>query len=110
MTFGDLQRLWTELAAIPPKAATQLAIEAQYAVYLERQEADILAFKRDESLAIPGDLDYGNVKGLSFEARQRLTQVRPATLGQAARVEGVTPAAVTALLAYVRPLQSRQSA
>lgn len=108
--FAALQRLWPELAAIPPKAVTQLEIEAQYAVYLERQEADILAFKRDESLVIPADLDYGNVKGLSFEARQRLTQVRPATLGQAARVEGVTPAAVTALLAYVRPLQSRQSA
>lgn len=101
----DLERvasIWPELAEIGPDNAAQLEIEALYAPYLERQQADIAAFRRDENLGLDGDLDYRAINGLSNEVRDKLTQVRPATLGQAARISGVTPAALTLLLAYVR--------
>jgi tRNA uridine 5-carboxymethylaminomethyl modification enzyme len=101
----DLARLaaiWPELATIEPALAEQLEIDARYAGYLERQEADIRAFRRDEALLLPAALDYGAVGGLSTEVRQKLGAARPRTLGQAARLSGVTPAALTALLRYVR--------
>jgi tRNA uridine 5-carboxymethylaminomethyl modification enzyme len=80
----------------------QIEIDAAYAGYLDRQQADVDAFRRDEALRLPADLDYGAVGGLSNEIRDKLTTVRPLTLGQAARIEGVTPGALTALLAHVR--------
>jgi tRNA uridine 5-carboxymethylaminomethyl modification enzyme len=101
----DLPRLaeiWPELATLPGPVAEQLEIEGQYAGYLHRQEADIAAFRRDEALALPADLDYDTVGSLSNEVRLKLKHIRPATLGAAARIPGVTPAAVTALLAHVR--------
>jgi tRNA uridine 5-carboxymethylaminomethyl modification enzyme len=88
----------------------QLEIDAQYAGYLDRQEADIVAFRRDEGLSLPADLDYGAVHGLSTEAAQKLAAVRPATLGQAARIDGVTPAALTLVLAYVRNRAAKRRA
>jgi len=97
-----LARVWPELAAFEPQIREQLEIDAQYAGYLGRQEADILAFRRDEGLTLPEDLDYGAVTGLSTEVRQKLQRIRPATLGQAARIDGVTPAALTLVLAQVR--------
>ena len=80
----------------------QLEIEALYAGYLDRQEADVAAFRRDENLSLPTDLDYLRVGGLSNEVREKLANARPATLGQAGRIEGVTPGAMTALLAHVK--------
>jgi tRNA uridine 5-carboxymethylaminomethyl modification enzyme len=109
----DLERLcaiWPELDAIPRRAGDQLEIEAKYAVYLDRQQTDIDAFRRDESIAIPEMLDYGEVAGLSNEARARLASIRPKTLGQAGRVEGVTAAALTILLAHLRKSGSRPPA
>ncbi len=107
----DLDRLagiWPqEIGAIAPKIAGQVAIDALYAVYLKRQSADIEALRRDEALAIPAGLDYAQVKGLSNEARQKLDTIRPETLGQAARIDGVTPAALTLLLGHVRKLAGR---
>ncbi len=100
--FAELSRLWPELMAAPEAIRAQVAIDAQYRVYLSRQAADIDAFRRDEGLALPADLDYAAVKGLSIECRQKLEAVRPLTLGQAARIDGVTPAALTRLLAFVR--------
>lgn len=100
--FEDLQIAWPELAGIPADIAEQMAIDAQYAGYLERQAADIEALRRDEALRLPGDIDYGAIGGLSNEARTRLEAVRPVTLGQAGRIEGMTPSALTALLAHVR--------
>ncbi len=97
-----LQSLWPELASIPAALARQLEIEAGYAGYIERQDEDVLAFRRDESLLIPDDLDFNAVGGLSVEACAKLAQARPATLGAAARISGVTPAALTALLGHVR--------
>ena len=82
--------------------AAQVEIDAKYAVYLTRQAADIAAFRRDESLAIPETLDYAALAGLSNEVRLRLAEIRPHTLGQAGRIEGVTPAALTLLAAQIR--------
>ena len=80
----------------------QIEIDAAYAGYLDRQAADVAAFRREEDLRLPQDLDYDRVGGLSGEAREKLSAVRPVTLGQAGRIEGVTPGALTALLAHVR--------
>jgi tRNA uridine 5-carboxymethylaminomethyl modification enzyme len=101
--LGALARLWPEeIGALDPAHAEQVAIDALYAVYLKRQSADISALRKDEALTIPQDLDYSAVRGLSNEARQKLERVRPETLGQASRIDGVTPAALTLLLSHVR--------
>jgi tRNA uridine 5-carboxymethylaminomethyl modification enzyme len=100
--FAQLAAIWPELAGVAPEIVEQLEIDAQYAAYLDRQDADIVAFRRDESLALPADLDYARVQGLSTEAVQKLSAIRPATLGQAARIDGVTAAALTLMLAHVR--------
>jgi tRNA uridine 5-carboxymethylaminomethyl modification enzyme len=102
VTIAVLSRLWPEIAAIPEAIAGQLKNDAHYAGYLDRQEADIRAFKRDEALEIPSNLDFHAVAGLSLETRAKLSAARPATLGAAARISGVTPAALTALLRHVR--------
>jgi tRNA uridine 5-carboxymethylaminomethyl modification enzyme len=101
----DMARLalvWPELTAIPPDIAEQLEIDARYAGYLERQARDIAAFRRDEALLLPEALDYAAIGGLSAEIRGKLAAARPATLGAAARISGVTPAALVALLQYVK--------
>jgi tRNA uridine 5-carboxymethylaminomethyl modification enzyme len=102
-------RLWPGLAPIPQKVLDQLEADSLYAGYIDRQQADIAAFRRDEQLALPDDLDYAAVAGLSTEIRQKLARIRPVTLGQASRIEGMTPAAVTAVLLNVR-IRSRKSA
>jgi tRNA uridine 5-carboxymethylaminomethyl modification enzyme len=102
IAFDALAGVWPELAAWPEAVREQVEIDAIYDGYLDRQNADIAAFRRDEDLLLPADLDYHAVGGLSGEAREKLAAVRPATLGQAGRVEGVTPGALTALLAHVR--------
>jgi tRNA uridine 5-carboxymethylaminomethyl modification enzyme len=110
----DLPRLaqvWPELRSIAPAIAEQLEIDAGYAGYLERQERDIAAFRRDEALLLPADLDYASVGSLSREICDKLAATRPATLGAAARISGVTPAALIALLKYVkrRPLSAERN-
>jgi tRNA uridine 5-carboxymethylaminomethyl modification enzyme len=102
MDLAALARLWPELASIPAEIAEQLEVDARYAGYIERQEADIRAFRRDEALRLPRDLDYDAVGSLSAEIRGKLRAAQPGTLGAAARVSGVTPAALVALLRYVR--------
>jgi len=94
-----------EAAAIPAATREQLRIEALYAGYLDRQTADIEAFRRDENLHLSPDLDYAAIGGLTGEIVEKLASVRPMTLGQASRIPGMTPAALTALLAYVRRTQ-----
>ena len=101
----DLARLaavWPELGSLSPEIAEQLEIDARYAGYLERQERDIASFRRDEALLLPADLDYWAVGSLSREISGKLAVARPATLGAAARISGVTPAALVALLKHVR--------
>jgi len=100
--FDALAALWPQVRGWPAEAREQVEIDAAYSGYLDRQAADIELFRRDEHLMLPADLDYRALGGLSNEAREKLAAVRPATLGQASRIEGVTPGALTALLAHVR--------
>ncbi|MBT3550480.1 MAG: tRNA uridine-5-carboxymethylaminomethyl(34) synthesis enzyme MnmG [Rhodospirillaceae bacterium] len=102
ITLESLSSLWPELADIDPEIAEQIEIEGKYSGYMKRQERDIRDFRRDENLALPASLDYETVGGLSNEIRFKLNQARPASLGAAARISGVTPAALTALLGHVR--------
>ena len=97
-----VRAIWPRLGDFPAKILQQLEIDAKYHVYLSRQAADIEAFRRDESLMLPEGLDYAGVKGLSNEARQKLSAIRPQTIGQAGRIDGMTPAALTLLVAHVR--------
>ena len=100
--LARLTEIWPELGNISRDVAEQIEIEAIYDAYLVRQEADVAAFRRDEALALPAELDYSAIGGLSNEAREKLDAARPATLGAAGRIYGVTPAALTALLGHVR--------
>jgi tRNA uridine 5-carboxymethylaminomethyl modification enzyme len=102
VSLGSLQPIWPELLKIGPNTANQIEIDAKYAVYLDRQSKDIEAFRRDEALSIPDDLDYAMLPGLSNEIRARLLAIRPRSMGQAARIEGMTPAAMTLLAAKLR--------
>lgn len=100
--LNALSAIWLEVSGISEEIGTQVEIEALYSSYLERQAEDVAALRRDEDLMIPADLDYSGIGGLSNEVRQKLESVRPSTLGQAGRIEGVTPGALTALLGYVK--------
>jgi tRNA uridine 5-carboxymethylaminomethyl modification enzyme len=97
-----LASIWPEIGGLSPTAREQMEIEGQYAGYLKRQEADIRAFRRDEDLRLPTDLDYTVIPSLSAEVRQKLLAAKPATLGAAGRISGITPAALTILLKYVK--------
>ena len=100
--FDDLARVWPEIADWRADVREQIEIEAAYAGYLDRQATDAEAFRSEEALGLPADLDYAAIGGLSNEVREKLARVQPLTLGQAARIEGVTPGALAALLAHVR--------
>ncbi len=102
LDWTKLALAWPEIAQWPAFAREELEAAAVYRGYVDRQEADVALFRRDEDLALPADLDYGKLGGLSAEARDKLGRIRPASLGQAARIEGVTAGALTALLAHVR--------
>jgi tRNA uridine 5-carboxymethylaminomethyl modification enzyme len=97
-----LAALWPQLNDLPPTIAEQMEIDARYSSYLKRQEDDVRAFRRDGALSLPDDLDFAALPGLSTEVIGKLQQARPATLAAAGRISGVTPAALTALLAHVR--------
>ena len=107
--FEQLAAIWPELNALSKQAREQLEIDALYSGYLERQALDVEAFKRDEDLRLSPDLDYASVGGLSNEVREKLISARPVTLGQASRIEGVTPGALTALLAHVKREQRKRA-
>jgi tRNA uridine 5-carboxymethylaminomethyl modification enzyme len=98
----EVTRIWPQFAGFASKIAEQLEIDAKYAVYLGRQTADIESYRRDESFELPAELDYAALPGLSHEVRQKLQTLRPGTIGQAGRIDGVTPAALTLLVAHVR--------
>jgi tRNA uridine 5-carboxymethylaminomethyl modification enzyme len=99
---ATLARIWPRLAELAPSIAEQIEIDAKYDVYLSRQSADIASYRRDEAIALPEQLDYAAINGLSNEVRQKLTEHRPSTIGQAARIDGITPAALTLLVAHLR--------
>jgi tRNA uridine 5-carboxymethylaminomethyl modification enzyme len=100
--IADLARVWPQLGALDHRIAGQIEIDAKYEVYLGRQAADVESYRRDESLVLPEDLDYAALPGLSNEIRHKLRAHRPRTIGQAGRIDGITPAALTLLVAYMR--------
>ena len=100
--FDQLKSIWPDLDSVSGAVQEQMEIEAVYSGYMQRQELDIAAFKRDETLSIPQDLDYDSIGGLSNEVRLKLKAAQPATLGHASRLEGVTPGAIAALLPHVK--------
>lgn len=103
ITYDMLKDIWPdELGRIDPAIAEQLSIDAMYRGYLERQKQDVAAFRKDEALEIPEDLDFDRITGLSNEMREKFKEARPATLGAAARIAGVTPAALTLLLGHIK--------
>lgn len=110
MDLARLAAIWPELGDIRGDVAEQIEIDCRYAGYLDRQEADIRAFRRDEALSLPPDLDYTEVGSLSNEIRAKLSAARPTTLGAAGRIAGVTPAALVALLKFVKREPARLSA
>jgi len=110
VTFADLDAIDPVLAALAPEIRIQLANDALYAQFIGRQEADVETLRRDEQRAIPGDFDYAALPGLSSELKAKLDRVRPQTLAQAGQVEGMTPAALTLLLAVLRRPAPRQAA
>ncbi len=102
ISWDDLADIWTEMRDIAPDIREQIEIDSLYAGYMERHEADIAAFRKDENLVLPQNLDYSDIGSLSNEVRQKLAHVAPATLGEASRIPGVTPAAVISLLRHVK--------
>jgi tRNA uridine 5-carboxymethylaminomethyl modification enzyme len=102
VTMSDLAKIWPRFGELATKIAEQIEIDAKYAVYLSRQAADIAAYRRDESFELPDDFDYAALPGLSNEMKQKLQTHRPRTIGHAGRIDGVTPAALTLLVAHVR--------
>ncbi|MDP2296124.1 MAG: tRNA uridine-5-carboxymethylaminomethyl(34) synthesis enzyme MnmG [Pseudolabrys sp.] len=100
--IADLAKFWPRLAEMAPKIAEQLETDAKYHVYLSRQASDIATYRRDESFTLPDDLDYATMPGLSNEAKQKLIAHRPRTIGHASKIDGVTPAALTLLVAHVK--------
>ncbi len=108
--FPRLCQVWPELSTLSPDIAEQVEIDGKYAGYLDRQEADIRAFRKDEALELPVDLDPDSIASLSTEIRQKLKATRPATLGAAARIPGMTPAALTSLLRHVKKRGSDRGA
>ncbi len=110
ISWEDLTRMWPDIAALSKPIREQVEIDSVYDGYLYRQEIDAAAFRREESLALPADLDYAQLGSLSTEIRQKLEKVRPATLGAASRLPGVTPAAIVSLLRYVKRRPAKTAA
>jgi tRNA uridine 5-carboxymethylaminomethyl modification enzyme len=102
VTIADVTKIWPRFGEFAPKIAEQIEIDAKYDVYLSRQAADIAAYRRDESFELPDDFDYAALPGLSNEMKQKLQTHRPRTIGHAGRIDGMTPAALTLLVAHVR--------
>jgi tRNA uridine 5-carboxymethylaminomethyl modification enzyme len=102
VSLETLARIWPELSSFAPAIASRVTADATYSVYLDRQAAEIQSYKRDQALAVPTDLDLDGISGLSNELKAKLNEHRPGNLAQAARIEGMTPAALTLLAAHAR--------
>ena len=108
--MATLARIWPELGSLDRFASERIETDAKYAVYVERQSVDMASLRQDEAVGIPDDLDLDGLAGLSRELREKLSAVRPATLGQAARIEGMTPAALALLLGGIKRHRGRTAA
>ena len=110
ISLGDLDDIWPELVSLPKDVRRQLEIDGMYAPYVARQARDIETMARDAEKAIPRDIEYNSIVGLSGEILQKLQRVQPASLDQAGRIEGMTPAALALILAHIRRAEKRKSA
>jgi len=110
ITTDKLATIWPEMQDIEPDISEQVAVDARYAAYVERQEADVQALRRDEATPLPGDLDFAAISGLSNELRQKLVATQPTTLAQASRIDGMTPAALLLLRAVAKKARLARSA
>ena len=100
--MSKIREIWPEVSYFSRDIDEQVEINAHYRGYLKKQNADILAFKRDENLKIPDNVNYNDLSGLSNEAKSKFKQIKPKTMGQALRIDGITPAAVYILLSHVK--------
>jgi tRNA uridine 5-carboxymethylaminomethyl modification enzyme len=100
--FSKIRSIWNKIPKANKSEEEQIEIAAHYSGYLEKQEADIIAFRRDENLIIPNSIDYSKLSGLSNEVKAKFKLIRPKTMGQALRIDGITPAAVFILLSHVK--------
>ena len=107
VNFAVLRTIWKDIPSFPRKVEEQLEINAHYSGYMEKQKADIIAFRKDESLIIPNNIDYSKLSGLSNEVKSKFKLIKPKTLGQALRIDGITPAAVYILLSHVKKTGKR---
>ena len=105
--MAKIREIWTDIPFYNKEIDEHVQINAHYKGYLKRQKADILAFKRDENIIIPEKIIYDNLSGLSNEVKTKFKQIRPKTLGQALRIDGITPAAVYILLSHVKKGKKR---
>ncbi|MBI3702572.1 MAG: tRNA uridine-5-carboxymethylaminomethyl(34) synthesis enzyme MnmG, partial [Rhizobiales bacterium] len=102
VAISDLAKIWPRFGEFAPKIAEQIEVDAKYEVYLTRQAADVAAYRRDENFLLPDDFDYATLPGLSNESKQKLMSHRPRTIGHASKIDGMTPAALTLLVAHMR--------
>ena len=109
VSISKLSNIWAELSDMPAKIAQQVENDARYAHYIERQKRDVEVMRRDEALQIPADFNYENIVGLSNELRSKLSSIQPSTLGQAGRIDGMTPAGLTLILASIRKPKKRSA-
>ena len=110
VNMAKIRQVFPDIPNFPSPIENQVVTDAHYMGYLVRQDKDIESFKKDESVIIPEGIDYEKLSGLSNEIKSKLLQVKPKTLGQAIRIDGVTPAAIIILLSYIKKLRYKASA
>jgi tRNA uridine 5-carboxymethylaminomethyl modification enzyme len=110
VNMAKIRQIFTDIPVFPKRIENQVVTDAHYMGYLKRQERDIKSFKKDESVIIPENINYENLSGLSNEVKSKLISIKPKTLGQAIRIDGITPAAVIILLSHIKKLKFKESA
>ena len=110
VNMAKIRRVFPNIPSFPRHIENQVVIDTHYMGYLDRQDRDIESFQKDESVIIPDGIDYEKLSGLSNEIKSKLLQVKPKTLGQAIRIDGVTPAAIIILLSHIKKLRYKASA
>ena len=108
--MAKIRQVFSDIPSFPKSIENQVVTDAHYMGYLERQDKDIESFKKDESVIIPEGLDYEKISGLSNEIKSKLLQVKPKTLGQAIRIDGVTPSAIIILLSHIKRIKFKATA
>lgn len=102
MSYADIEAIEGATSDLPADVKRQVEVQCKYDGYIRRQEAEVRKFKHLERLEIPGDFDYRGIPGLSNELKQKLDEIRPLSLGQASRIEGMTPAALSVLMVFLK--------